>query len=73
MQNNCTGPMQLLAQVLSRYSWYMSKYYHRIYLERLKKAMKTSVRTANEKAPSKYNCTTLLLHQPTWQIATPKK
>jgi len=59
------GEVQLVAQVLLIYSRFISKYYHGICLHRLKKTMKTK-RIANNKAPSKYHCTTLLLHQPKW-------
>jgi hypothetical protein len=63
------GEVQLVVQVLSIYSRFISKYYHGICLQRLKKTMKTD-RIANNKAPSKYHCTTLLLHQPTWYITS---
>jgi len=59
------GEVQPVAQVLLIYSRFISKYYHGICWQRLKKTMKTD-RIANNKAPSKYHCTTLLLHQPTW-------
>jgi hypothetical protein len=59
------GEVQLVDRVLLIYSRFILKYSLGICLERLKKTVKTE-RIANNKAPSKYNYTTLLLHQPTW-------